>query len=323
MSATLEKRLPVAVIGSGLVGRSWAVVFARAGYTVHLFDSVPKAAQEALPIISQVALDLQASGLLRKCQTAAELLARIHVKGTLQEALQGVHWTQECVPENIESKREVFAQMDQLASPGTTLASSTSGLRPSAFSSELKHRNRCLVAHPVNPPHLIPLVELVPSPFTDENIVKQARAFMEEIGQSPIVVKRELDGFILNRLQGAVLNEAFRLVEDGFVSTEDLDRTVKDGLGLRWCFMGPFETIDLNAPLGVKDYVERYSGNMYLLAQQQTEARKWQGAVVDEVVTARREMIPVDKLGERAKWRDARLQALIVHKMQQEQITKS
>jgi len=216
------------------------------------------------------------------------------------------------------SRKKIFEELDVLAEKHITLASSSSAIPPSAFTSHLATRNRCLVAHPVNPPHLIPLVEIVPSPFTDQEVTTKARAFIEGLGQSPIVVKKEIDSFILNRLQGAVLNEAFKLVEEGFISPEDLDKTVKDGLGLRWSFMGPFETIDLNAPGGVKDYVERYSGNMYALAQQQATARKWEGQVVDTVVAARRAVIPVESLPERAKWRDSRLMGLMAHKAQME-----
>lgn len=146
---------------------------------------------------------------------------------------------------------------------------------------------------------------------------------MEFIGQAPVLVKKEVHSFVLNRLQGALLNEAFRLVEDGVISADDLDKTVRDGLGLRWSFMGPFETIDLNAPGGVKDYVERYSGNMYELAKQQADPRRWQGSVVDKVVEERRSLLPLQNLPDRGKWRDARLMALVAHKKQTEVAEKA
>src|SRR5690606_10729784 len=135
-----------------------------------------------------------------------------------------------------------------LSDPATVLASSTSSIPASAFTEDLPGRHRCLVAHPVNPPYLIPVVELCGAPSTDAKVVEQARALMDEVKQKPVTVHKELEGFVLNRLQGALLREAFRLVQSGCVSVEDLDATVKDGLGLRWSFMGPFETIDLNAP---------------------------------------------------------------------------
>eukprot|EP00042_Codosiga_hollandica_P047264 m.509994 g.509994 ORF g.509994 m.509994 type:complete len:232 (-) comp57413_c0_seq4:74-769(-) len=121
----------------------------------------------------------------------------------------------------------------------------------------------------VNPPHVIPLVELVPAPWTHPDVLARTRALMAAIGQSPIVVKKEVNGFILNRLQYALLMEAWRLVEDGVATAEDVDTAVSDGLGLRWSFMGPFKTIDLNAPSGLADYCERYGANITAVCEEQ------------------------------------------------------
>ena len=137
------------------------------------------------------------------------------------------------------------------ARPDAVLASSTSGIPASAFTEGLAGRARCLVAHPVNPPYLVPLVELCPAPWTDAAVVSRTRALMTSAGQVPATVNKEMDGFALNRLQGALLAEAFRLVADDVISPTDLDALVKHGLGLRWSFMGPLETIDLNAPGGL------------------------------------------------------------------------
>jgi len=313
----------VAIVGCGLVGKSWAIVFSRAGFRVNLYDSVASVLPDALSFIKKVLEDLHSMALLRNCRTADEAFSRIKPMADLAEALRDVVWVQECTPENAESKTKVFQELERWSSASVPLASSSSAIPPSVFTKELQTRERCLVAHPVNPPHLIPLVELVPSPFTNPNIVSFARELMESIGQSPIVVKKEVESFVLNRLQGAVLNEAFRLVEDGYVTPEDLDRTFKDGLGLRWSFMGPFETIDLNAPGGVKDYVERYSPSMLLLAKQQADPRPWQGKVVDDVVEARRSLLPLDQLQQRSKWRDNRLMHLSAHKQQMKRAENS
>lgn len=286
---------------------------------MNLFDAIPKVTEDALVWVENVSRELHKAGLLKTSKSPEEVINRVHIFSDLSEAVKDVIWVQECVPEMIEHKKKVFEQLDTLVAPHVILASSSSAIPPSSFTSNMVTKNRCLVAHPVNPPHLIPLVELVPAPYTDESIVKRAREIMEDVGQSPIVVKKEIDSFILNRLQGAVLNEAFRLVEDGYISPEDLDRTVKDGLGLRWSFMGPFETIDLNAPGGVADYIARYGGNMHALSKQQADPRPWQGQVVDTVVEARRSLIPVENLVERGKWRDQRLMGLMSHKAQMEQ----
>jgi L-gulonate 3-dehydrogenase len=133
-------------------------------------------------------------------------------------------------------------------------------------------------------------------------------------GQRPVVVRRELEGFVLNRLQGALLREAFRLVESGAISVEDLDTTVKDGLGLRWAFMGPFETIDLNAPGGIADYCARYGAMYESIACEQTSTDSWSDKIVAQVEQQRRERLTQDHLLERRIWRDQHLMALLRHK---------
>ncbi len=189
---------------------------------------------------------------------AAGVRSRIVLEPELRRALHGTVHIQENAPETLETKRRVFAQLDAAAPPDAIIASSSSALLPSAFVAELPGRRRCLVAHPLNPPHLVPAVEIVPAPDTDPEVVARCAALMRRIGQSPIVLTREIEGFVMNRLQGALLEEAFRLIDAGIVSASDLDVALKDGLGLRWSFMGPVETIDLNAPGGVSDFVGRY-----------------------------------------------------------------
>src|SRR5208337_5152170 len=127
-------------------------------------------------------------------------------------------------------KRRVFAELDRMAEPEAVLASSTSAILPSLFTEALKGRARCLVAHPINPPYLIPAVEVVPSPWTDRSAVERTAALLRSAGHAPIVMKREIDGFVMNRLQGALLEEAFRLVADGCASIEDVDVGIRDGL---------------------------------------------------------------------------------------------
>jgi len=323
----MESKGIVAVIGSGLVGKSWALIFARAGYEVKLFDVIPNVRELALPWIQQTAGDLEKIGLLKKSKTAEEVVNRISFVTSLTDALSGAIWSQECVPENLKTKTDAYIQIDNAlteieSKSGTTsniiLGSSTSAIPCSAFTKDIKHKSQCLVVHPVNPPHLIPVVEIVPAPHTSNEVTQRAYKFMEEVGQSPVHVKKEVDSFVINRLQGALLNEAFKLVEDGIVSPDDLDKTIRDGLGLRWSFMGPFETIDLNAPGGVRDYVERYANNHMNLAKQQSDVRKWEGKVVDVLEEDRRKRLPVEKLGERATWRNERLMGLMAHKADQE-----
>ena len=172
----------------------------------------------------------------------------------------------------------------------------------------------CLVAHPVNPPYLVPVVEICGAPWTDASAVQSAWDVMVSVGQKPVKIKRELEGFILNRLQGALLREAFRLVEQGYVDAEGLDVTIREGLGLRWSFMGPFETIDLNAPEGLADYAHRF-GEMYQsIATEQTSTEPWSEDLIQKLEAQRRAALPADRLLERRLWRDRRLMALAAHK---------
>jgi L-gulonate 3-dehydrogenase len=301
----------IAIVGTGLIGRAWAIVFARAGHVVTLTDSAPGASEAALEWIGRTLSEMHGFGLVEEKPNA--VLARVHVAQSLDEALQGARYVQENVRETVEAKTAIFAEMDRLAAPDCVLASSTSFIPASAFSESLAGRARCLVAHPVNPPHVVPVVELCPAPWTDAAVLARARALHEAAGQVPVIVRREIPGFILNRLQAALVCEAVRLYEDGVASAEDIDKTVRDGLGLRWSFMGPMETIDLNAPGGVADYAARYSATMVEMDRAQTP-RDWDPAALKRLEGERRALLDADALAARAAWRDRRLMALAAHK---------
>jgi L-gulonate 3-dehydrogenase len=303
----------VAVIGSGFVGRAWAISFARGGHEVALWDQDPQAPERALAYVEKLLPDLEDNDLLNGA-TAKAIALRMRPVATLEAALDGSVHVQENTPEEVEVKREVFAKLDAVAAPDVVLASSTSAILPSAFTEALSRRARCLVVHPINPPYLIPAVEVVPAPWTDAGVVERTAALLRAAGHAPIVMKREIDGFVMNRLQGALLEEAFRLIADGCASIEDVDVGVRDGLALRWSFIGPFETIDLNAPGGVRDYAERYQkiySGIFPSMQWRTD---WSGPVMDQVEGERRKRLPADKLVERQSWRDRRLIALAAHK---------
>ena len=303
----------VAIIGSGFVGRSWAISFARAGHDVALWDADPAAPAAALGFIDAILPDLAANDLLNGA-SPVELRARLRAVPAIDAALAGVSHVQENTPEDVEVKREVFARLDRLAPPDAVLASSTSAILPSRFTDSLAGRARCLVVHPINPPYLIPAAEVVPAPWTSAETVARTRDFLLAAGHAPIVMKRELDGFVMNRMQGVLLDEAFRLVADGYASIEDVDIGIREGLALRWSFMGPFETIDLNAPGGIRDYVERYQGIYDRLHPSQVKRPDWAGPVLEEVERDRRQRLPADRLQERQIWRDRRLMALAAHK---------
>ena len=307
----------IAIVGAGLIGRAWAIVFARAGYPVKLYDSNPGTVAKSLETVEASLQDLQEFGLIGESPSA--IRARMTAATSLKEVLDGATYVQESTLENVDNKKQIFADMDAIAAPNTILASSTSTFMTSAFATEVKGRHRCLVAHPVNPPYLIPLVEVSPAPFTAPEVAQRTYDLMGKVGQKPIFMKKEAQGFILNRLQWKLMAEAYRLVDDGYIGVEDLDKCLKDGLGLRWAFIGPFEVGDLNAPGGVADYSRRFGPMIYEMdASEMSKARKWSEELLSQIDKERREQLPLSELGARSKWRDRRLMALMAHKQAME-----
>ena len=303
----------IAIIGCGAIGRPWAIAFARAGREAGLWARDRAKLDAALGLIERQLDDLAKADLLDG-QSPAAVRARIRPETDLAAALDGAVHVQENLPDRIAVKSAMFLRLDGLAAADVPIASSTSGIPPSAFTAEVKGRGRCLVAHPVNPPHLVPVVELVPAPWTDPAAVARTRALMAAIGQVPVLVERETPGFILNRLQGAVLNEAFRLVADGFASPRDVDAAIKHGLGLRWALMGPFETVDLNCPGGIREFADSFRAMFAEVARLQADAQPWPEAAVAAVEDERRRALPLADIAARQAWRDRRLMALIGHR---------
>src|SRR4030081_825710 len=304
----------VAIVGVGLIGRAWAAIFARAGWTVRLTDPHVPPTAAAPRLIRDELHALARHGLADDPDGA---IARVSVAGSLEEAVMDVEFVQENGPERVEEKQTIFALLDKLAPPAALLVSSTSAITASRFTEMLPGRARCLVGHPVNPPHLVPLVELCGAPWTAPETIDRARTVYREIGQVPVTVNREINGFVLNRLQGALLAEAFRLVGEGFVSAEDLDHTVKDGLGLRWSFLGPFETIELNAPGGIPDYCGRYTRFYKELAAASAGPEVYQSPNVDRVIAAWPHQPTPERVDTLTQRRNQRLAALAAHKAAQ------
>jgi L-gulonate 3-dehydrogenase len=300
----------VGIIGAGLIGRAWANVFARAGWDVRLWDPDAAALAAAPGLIAESLHNVAKHGLAEDAAAAAK---RVKTVATLEESVRDVEFVQENGPERVEVKREVFARLDTAAPPSAILASSSSAIVASRFTEDLKGRARCLIAHPVNPPHVVPIVELCGAPWTSPETVKRARAVYESVGQVPIEVKKEIDGFILNRMQGVLLSEAMRLVGEGYVSAEDLDKTIRDGLGLRWAFMGPFETIELNAPGGIPDYCARYGETLYRTSARPVTPDVWSQENVRRAVESWGKAPSSDDILKKQRWRDDRIAALVAH----------
>jgi L-gulonate 3-dehydrogenase len=300
----------VAIVGAGLVGSGWALVFARAGCEVRVYDPDAPTRSRLPAWIEASATDLESNGLIA---SAADVIGRVRLCERLAEALDGASYVQESVFETVESKTAACLAIDEAMSPQTIVGSSSSGIPASQFTGNCRHRQNFLIAHPVNPPHLVPVVELVPAPWTDPAALEEVRELMNRVGQVPVHVRREIDGFVLNRLQGALLNEAWALYEEGYASLADIDATISHGLGLRWSFMGPFETIDLNAPGGIADYAARLAPLYYRMATQRVP-RKWPQETIEQAQAERREVLAEEDLAERRLWRDSVLSRLAAFK---------
>lgn len=299
---------PVAIVGAGLVGAGWAIVFARAGAQVRVFDAEPGGAKRAKDLITAQLKEMSTFGLL--AEDVEVVCARIMPTESLDEAVAGVTYVQESIFEKVDLKRHLYAQLSEKLDPNAVVGSSTSGIPASAFVNGLNIAPRVLIVHPVNPPYLVPVVELVPSPSTSAEVVEFSTQLMAALGQSVVHVRKEVEGFVLNRLQGALLREAWALVEEGVATCADIDATVRDGLGWRWSFMGPFETIDLNAPGGVADYAKRL-GDLYLsIDKSRDHSRPWSADLIAEVEKQRRESLALTELPERRAWRDRQLMAI-------------
>ncbi|MEX5236161.1 3-hydroxyacyl-CoA dehydrogenase [Kocuria arenosa] len=299
---------PPAVVGAGSIGVAFALVFARAGFAVHLQDPDPHRLEQAPEEIRSRLEGLREHDLLQ--EPAEDVLARIRTVDDLAEAVRGTVLVQECAPERLDLKARLFAALDRLADAGTVLASSSSALTTSSFATDLGGRARCLVAHPGNPPYLLPVIELVPAPFTASSSVDRARSVYEHAGLSPVLVEREVEGFVFNRLQGALLREAYCLVRDGVASVEAVDRVVREGLGRRWAFMGPFETVDLNTRGGIVSHAEKMGPAYYRMGRERGQDDPWTDDVVGTVSAQRRHLLPLEEWEARVLWRDEQLMRL-------------
>ncbi len=300
----------VAIVGSGLVGSAWALVFARAGSRVRLYDQEASQLAAAEARIAANAREMVGHGLLDDAPT---VLTRIESRTGLEDAVEGASYVQESVFENAEVKRTFYRRLDAAVGSETIIGSSSSGIPSSVFTEGLACAPRCLIAHPINPPYVIPLVEICPSPWTEPSVVDRVWSLMSDAGMAPVRVTREIDGFIANRLQAALLWEAFRLLEGGYATAQDIDRTISAGLGRRWAFIGPFETIDLNAPRGLADYAARLAPGFYEFVKQGEPAEPWSADVISRAHDECRSRVAESDLPARQAWRDRRLMALAAH----------
>lgn len=298
----------VTVAGAGSIGVAFAVLFAKAGWAVRLWDAVPDAFPRARTELSERLELLRANGLLD--DDTAVITGRVSFHTILLDALRGASLVQECAPERLEIKRELFQQLGAYSEPGAVLASSSSAIVSSRFAEFTPARERVLIAHPGNPPYLLPVIELVPSAFTSQAIVERARCIYTEVGLRPVLVQKEVEGFIFNRLQGALLREAYCLLRDGVGSVEAIDEVVRSGLGRRWAFMGPFETVDLNTRGGIASHAEKMGPAYERMAAERGQHDPWTPELVATAVRERRDSLALEDWSERVGWRDEQLMRL-------------
>ncbi|PIW27955.1 MAG: 3-hydroxyacyl-CoA dehydrogenase [Rhodospirillales bacterium CG15_BIG_FIL_POST_REV_8_21_14_020_66_15] len=309
MTTDLPAQPAMALIGAGTIGTAWAVVFAAAGMTVRLFDADAARLPAALDMARARLRDLAAFGLVDDAPEAA--MARIAPTADLAAALVGADHVQESIPEDMEMKRDLLARIADIAAEGCTIASSTSFIEPSRLFDHVAGRARCLVLHPGNPPFLIRVVEVVPATFTAPETIARAEALMTRAAMAPIRVNKEVEGFVFNRLQGALLREAYCLVRDGVTTATDIDRIVRDGLGIRLAVTGPFENADLNAPGGIEGHARRMGPSYARLGAERGQNDPWTPDLVAKVATERRAALPMDQRAARAAWRDRAVMTLL------------
>ncbi|MGB6119608.1 MAG: 3-hydroxyacyl-CoA dehydrogenase [Mesorhizobium sp.] len=302
----------VAIVGAGSIGLGFAIAFAQAGLTVRLQDPDTARFAQALETIRARLLALAEHGLLDEVPDA--VAGRISFHETLADILPQAGYVQECAPENLALKQELYRQLDELTPRHVVIGGSTSAIPASQYAGDIAGRDRCLVCHPANPPYLLRIIEIVPASFSSEQSAQQARALFAASGFAPVVVRKEIEGFALNRLQGAVLREAYCLVRDGVLSVDEVDSLVRDGLGLRWSFMGPFETVDLNTRGGIASHAQKMGPAYARMGAERGQNDPWTDDLVETVSGQRRAISPLDEWEAMNAWRDARLMALLRHR---------
>jgi len=270
-----------AVVGAGSIGVGWSIVFARAGCSVCVFDIKPEILDRFWVQINSKLKLLAENDLLQEDLEA--ISKRITTTTRLSQALTGADYVQECGPEELQIKQNIYKKLEELSSPNAILASSSSALTTTQFASDLPTKHRCLVVHPGNPPYLLAIAEVVPASFTSNHCVEETFKILRSVEMAPILVSHEPKGFVFNRIQGAVLREAYSLVREGVISPQDLDLIVTEGLGKRWSIVGPFATAALNVQGGIKAHAARMGQSYFEMGQSRGQNEPWSAELIEKV----------------------------------------
>jgi len=245
----------VAVLGGGLIGRSWTTLFLAAGRPVAVFDPDPTAGRRVRDAVETAWPVLRALGFTDAPAPEGELT----MCSDARTAVDGAAFVQESIPERVHLKHELYGQVEDALPDDAVVATSASGLLLSELQAGWRDPSRFVLGHPFNPPHLIPLVEVMGNRRTAPGVVDRARAFYESVGKVTIEVKREVPGHVANRLQAALWREAIHLVNEGVASVVDVDTAISSGPGLRWAAMGPTHLFQLGADDGLAGFCARYA----------------------------------------------------------------
>jgi 3-hydroxyacyl-CoA dehydrogenase len=291
----------IGICGAGLIGASWAIGFANAGFNCLVYDSNEESIRNFEKTSDQLLLDLET---FDPKINVKKIKSNITLNCTINEICKDVILIQESIIEDLDTKQKIFKELDNLSSKNTILASSSSYLLISKISEHVEHKHRCINAHPALPPHVVPFVEVVGSDYTSNEIVQEAIKLYKKANYAAIVVNKETEGFVLNRLQGALLNEAVRLHEGGYASMEDIDIALKHALGIRWAFMGPFEIMDLNAPEGIKDSFSRYKSGIQNLAREQNSVPEYSEEYLNKLENEQRKRLSYSERSNRIEKRN-------------------
>ena len=301
----------VACIGSGLIGQGWATLFAAAGYAVTMQDLGDDILKSAADQVGLNLRHLEDNGRLHN-QTAAGVLSHIRTTLSLAEAVKKADFIQESVPDTYAAKKAVFKEMDRLSPGDTIIASSSSGLLMSEIQTGLARPERCVLAHPFLPVHLLPLVEVVGGDQTVPETVDITCRLMEKIGKAPVRLKKEVSGYIVNRLQAALLREAVDLVANGVASAEEVDQAFCTGMGMRDPFIGPLLRAYL-AGDGIENFIEHYSESYRLRWTSMATWNTISSSVKESLVNSVNEMPVVrqNSLKHIKSWRDQMLMEIL------------
>jgi len=247
----------VALVGTGVIGRGWIQVFSRAGCHTRIYDTDASQIEKALTWFEKNLEQAVADGVVSH-QEAKTRRALVSAHRDLKEALSEAEYIQESGTEKLDIKQAIFAEIDKAANPSAIIASSTSGLDMNDIAKGLPGISRCIMAHPFNPPHIVPVVEVMPTKETNPEVVERTVAFLKQVGQKPVIVNFYITGYLINRIQAAVVREAIHLVESGVADVDAVDTVMRDGLGLRWALLGTFGVNNTNADGGVREYYRRF-----------------------------------------------------------------